>query len=120
MTQTDVGIKDGNVHIDFLDSANTAASGWTPTYAASATVNAEPAVELNPYILLGVELAVDFLGGVLDLSSGINANATLSNVLRAEIGISAGTGTGVTVPSAADASGVCEEGLEYKSDFILG
>lgn len=118
-TNTDVALQDGNAHVDFLDESQTGASGWTPKYTASATVDADGTVELNPYVQLGVELAVKFLGGLLDLSSGIKANATLSNVLTAEVGIAAGTGTGVTVPSGANASGVCDPGLEYKSDFLF-
>jgi hypothetical protein len=113
-TSTDVNLKDGNVHVDILNISNTAASGWTPTYSTTATVDIDATAEVNPYVQLEVELAVDFLGGLLDLSSGIKANATLSNLLTAEVGISAGAGTGVTIPSQ-----VCDPGLEYQSDFLF-
>jgi hypothetical protein len=118
-TQTEVSLQDGNVHVDLLDEANTGTSGWTPTTSASATLDVDATVELNPYVLLGVELAVNFLGGLLDLSSGISANATLANQLTAMAGVTAGTTTGVTVPSGS-VNGVCENGLEYKADFIFG
>jgi len=126
-TQTEVSLQDGNVHVDLLDEANTGTSGWTPTTTASATVNVDATVELNPYVLVGVELAVDFLGGLLDLSSGINANATLLNQLTAmgdvtgSVAVTSGGSVSTSVSTASGAvNGVCEDGLEYKADFIFG
>jgi hypothetical protein len=120
-TQTEVSLQDGNVHIDLLNEANTGTSGWTPQSSASATLDVDATVELNPYVLLGVELAVDFLGGLLDLSSGITANATLSNQLTAMADVDAWTGTSTGMSTSAGAvNGTCEDGVEYKCDFIFG
>lgn len=125
-TTTEVSLQDGNVHIDLLNEANTGTSGWTPTTTASATLDVEANVQLNPYVVLGVELAVDFLGGLLDLSSGINANATLANQLIAtgdvtgSAGISSGGDVSASVSTVAGAvNGVCEDGVEYEANFIF-
>jgi hypothetical protein len=119
VTHTEVTLQDGKVHVDLLNEGNTGTSGWTPQTTASATLDVAASVEVNPYVLLGVELAVDFLGGLVDLSSGINANATLVNQVTAEAGVGIGTGTGVTTLTGT-VNGVCEDGVEYMSDFVFG
>jgi hypothetical protein len=119
VTHTEVTLQDGNVHVDLLNEENTGTSGWTPRTTASATLDVAASVEVNPYVLLGVELAVDFLGGLVDLSSGINANATLVNQVTAEAGVGIGTGTGVTTLTGT-VNGVCADGVEYVSDFVFG
>lgn len=119
VTQTEVVLKDGNVHVDLLNEANTGTTGWTPQSSASATLDVAASIEVNPYVLLGVELAVDFLSGLVDLSSGINANATLVNELTGQASVKIATGTGVTVPTGL-VNGACENGVEYKSDFLFG
>jgi hypothetical protein len=118
VTQTEVSLQDGNVHVDLLNETNTGTSGWTPQSSASATLDVEATVQLNPYVLLGVELAVDFLGGLLDLSSGINANATLANELIATGDVAAGTASGVSTATGT-VNGVCEDGVEYEANFIF-
>jgi hypothetical protein len=113
-----VNLHDGNVHADLLDESYTSASGWTPSFSASATVNAIATAELNPFVELGVELAVDFMDGLVDLSSGIKANATLANRLTASTNVAASTGNSASIPGGST-NGVCETGLEYKSDFLF-
>jgi hypothetical protein len=121
-THTEVTLVNGLAHVDLLKQANTITSGWVPAYVAEASADAGAAVDLNPFVQLGVELAVSFLGGLLDLSSGIKANATLTNqlIIGAAAGAGASTsGTTVTLPSGT-VDGVCQNGFEYKSDFIFG
>lgn len=121
ITHTQVTLANGLAHVDLLKEANTATLGWKPTYVAEATVDGDTAIQLNPYVQLGVEFAVDFLGGLLDLSSGVKANATLTNKLTLMAGVGAGAssgGTNVSIPTGA-VDGVCQNGFKYKSDFIF-
>ncbi|KAH8585516.1 hypothetical protein B0O99DRAFT_646758 [Bisporella sp. PMI_857] len=120
-THTQATLVNGVAHVDLLTKANTYTSGWTPAYIAEATADAEAAVQLNPFIQLGAELAVNFLGGLLDLSSGVKANATLTNQLTISAGagaVAATNGTSVSIPTGT-LNGVCQNGVEYKSDFIF-
>ena len=111
-TTTSVGLPDGNVHVDLLQDGNSGTSGWTPTTSATANLGVSANVQHNPYVLLGVELAVNFLDGLIDLSSGVKANATLANTLSAAASVAVGSPAGAV-------NGACAEGLEFRSDFIF-
>lgn len=120
-THTQVTLANGVAHVDMLTQANTATSGWKPTYVAEATVSGDAGIQLNPYVQLEIELAVKFLGGLVDLSSGVRAKATLTNeltVMNLSAATSTNGGSTALVPSGA-VNGVCQDGFKYKSDFIF-
>lgn len=74
-----VSIPNGNVHLDFLDSAKTGTSNWEPQYSATANITERAQVGLDVYIDLTLELAFELLGGLVDLSAGITATPGFDN-----------------------------------------
>jgi len=75
----DVGIPKGNVHLDFLDSSKTTTSGWVPKYSATANITERARVGLDASLDLTLELAVELLAGLVDLSAGVTATPGFDN-----------------------------------------
>lgn len=114
---TDVGmaLADGNIHLDLLDEGNTSTSGWTPTYTASVNISGEVDAEINPYVSLTVEVAISFLGGLIDLSSGLTAKPGFNNTIT----LTAAEGVDLTGVSGTTSNGTCAEGLALESEFVF-
>jgi len=111
-TELDIGLTDGNIHIDLLDESDTTTSGWVPTYSVSAEISGQASAEFNPTASLKVEIALVVFGGLIDLSTGLTAKPGFDNsfVLTADEEVDL---TGVTGTSG----GTCGEGLLLKSTF---
>jgi hypothetical protein len=109
-------LSDGSVHVDLLDEANSGTAGWTPQTNVSVALQGAASVVVSPFVLLGVEVAVEFLGGLVDLGAGVDANATWVNEVVAQDAEEVGTAGEVT--GSAD-GGACAQGLEYKSDLVF-
>jgi hypothetical protein len=65
-----IGLADGNVHLDVLNSNLTGTSGWNPTYTVSADLSGDVVATINPTAALTVELEVSLFSGLIDLSTG--------------------------------------------------
>ncbi|KAA8644258.1 hypothetical protein EYZ11_005903 [Aspergillus tanneri] len=69
----------GRAHLDVLDSQKSMSAGWTPTYTPHANISAHAEVTANAHARLTVEMALNFLGGLLDLSGGLTAKPGVAN-----------------------------------------
>jgi hypothetical protein len=112
-TTFSVNLADGNVHVDALDEASSSTSGWVPTYNAAANISTSAEVNINPFVSLTVELAIDILGGLVDLSSGVTAKPTFNN----DFLFTAAGGVDLTQVGGLNSSGDCSQGLAILSDF---
>ncbi|KAH7381060.1 hypothetical protein BKA64DRAFT_685577 [Cadophora sp. MPI-SDFR-AT-0126] len=112
-------ISNGKAHIDFLDSKNTVTSGWDPVYTHAVNVSAAVEAQVNPFVELTAEMAVSFLGGLLDLSSGVRARPTLINVFSLNAQFNIDNANNVTIPASTDET--CVNGLWFSNafDFIV-
>lgn len=112
-------ITDGNVHLDLVDSSLTTTSGWTPVYTYSTNITAAVEAQVNPYVTVTAEIAVDFLSGLLNLSSGVTAEVELLNVFDIEAEISLSNTLGVVIPTSTNDT--CINGLWYDSslEFVV-
>ena len=110
-----VSLPAANVHIDLLDGDNTAASGWTPDFTSYANISREADVTFSLGAGVTLELAIDVLGGLVDLSSGITATPALNNVFSLG-GVQVDNDTAGRLP---DAGVRCEHGVNLKSDFVF-
>ncbi|TVY78137.1 hypothetical protein LSUE1_G004827 [Lachnellula suecica] len=108
-----LGLADGNVHLDLLESADTTTSGWTPTYSASADISGQAVATLNPNATFTVELAISFFGGLLDLSSGVTAKPGFTN----EFTLAGSAAVDLEGVSNTNSSGLCTQGLAIDSEF---
>lgn len=117
---TNVALSDANVHLDLLDESNTSASGWTPSYSVTAEISGEAEATLNPSASLTVEISIEFLSGLIDLSSGLTATPGFTNTftLSADEVATIENGT-VTATTVTSNSSSCSDGLEVVSDFTF-
>jgi hypothetical protein len=119
---TDLGVKiaDGNFHLDFLDSSNTSATGWTPVFTAQANISEKASVSVNPYVDITVMLQFELLGGLIDLSGGVTAQPKFNNdfVLSASQVIN-GTSDGTSIDGSVTQPDTeeCAQGLSISSEF---
>jgi hypothetical protein len=112
-----VGIElaDGNVHLDLLDESNTGTTGWTPTYTASTKTSGNVTAKFNPTAALTVEIAVNFFGGLIDLSTGVTAKSGFDNSFI----LTAAEGVDLSGVENLTTAGACSEGLELQSNFTF-
>ncbi|KAE8165242.1 hypothetical protein BDV40DRAFT_297839 [Aspergillus tamarii] len=118
-----ISMPNGNVHVDLLDSVNTVATGWTPTYQPYANISAQANVQADASATVTVEMALSFLGGLVDLSSGLTAKPGIANTFLLDAKLDTeyaknATGTGVTQNAQIERPS-CGEGVSLKSDFIF-
>lgn len=102
---------DGNVHLDFRNSSRTT----TSAYSATANITEKAAVSIDPFIDLSVELAFNVLGGLLDLSIGLDAQPRFNNDFTLSASQDASP-TGVSQPTS---TGSCGQGVEVVSEFVF-
>jgi len=114
---TDFSLKlaDGKVHLDLLNEAKTSTSGWTPSYSTSAKISGNAAVTFDPTAALTVEMAINFFGGLVDLSTGVTATPGFENKFT----LTATEGVDLSGVSNLNAQGVCAEGLAVDSKFTF-
>jgi hypothetical protein len=114
-TEVQVGLADGNVHVDLLDKSNTATSGWVPTYSASATISGVAEAQLNPSASLTVEIEISIFGGLIDLSTGLTASPGFTN----DFILTAAAGVDLSGYKDLTNAATCENGLAIDSDFVF-
>lgn len=112
-----IAIAGGNVHLDFVGGAKADTSGWEPVYHSFANVSERAAVEANVTTNIDVQLALKFLGGLVDLSSGVSATPGFNNRFSLAGAQSVDLEKGVVLPNNTAA---CENGFGLKSDFVFG
>ncbi len=117
-----VKIAAGNAHLDFLNSSRSSATGWEPTFTATANITEKAVASVDPFAEVTVELEFKLLGGLLDLSGGVTAQPRFNNdftltATQALEGTTNGsTGSeSATQPSAGGDQ--CVQGLAIKSEF---
>jgi hypothetical protein len=115
ITEVQVGLADGNVHVDLLDKSNTATSGWTPTYIANATISGVAEAQLNPTAKLTVEIEISIFGGLVDLSTGLTASPGFTN----DFILTGSAGVDLTGYKNLTNSSTCENGLAIDSEFVF-
>ncbi|KAI1472863.1 uncharacterized protein F4812DRAFT_410643 [Daldinia caldariorum] len=75
-------INDGHAHIDFVNTDNSYAIGWSPRLA-SAVETAEAATgHASPFIDFTIELALDVMNGLYNTTGGITARPQFVNELN--------------------------------------
>ncbi|KAH8666656.1 hypothetical protein BX600DRAFT_436046 [Xylariales sp. PMI_506] len=74
-----VEIPDGTIHLDLVNFDDSSAGSWTPTQTSSIEVTEAVEVVVTPYLGLTVEIEIEILSGILDLSSGLTASAQFPN-----------------------------------------
>ncbi len=111
-----IALADGNIHLDALNQRNSHTSGWTPTYIAAASLDAETAATVDTTATLNVEIAVLFFGGLINLSTGLTARPAFLNTFTPSKDLSTTHMRGVT---GKNPQGLCPQGLEEKSVFDL-
>ncbi|KAE8327108.1 hypothetical protein BDV39DRAFT_205240 [Aspergillus sergii] len=124
-----IAMPNGNVHVDILNSVNTVATGWTPTYRPYANISAQANVQADASATVTVEMALSFLGGLIDLSSGLTAKPGIANTFVLDAKLDTEHATNATNATNATATGItkdvhgggtsCGEGVSLKSDFIF-
>jgi hypothetical protein len=114
-TSAGIALADGNVHLDLLNEENTSTSGWAPTYTASAEISGNATAEFNPTAALTVEIAINFFGGLIDLSTGVTATPGFDNAFI----LTATEGVDLSGVEDLTPGGTCAEGLELQSNFTF-
>ncbi|KAF2705068.1 hypothetical protein K504DRAFT_440914 [Pleomassaria siparia CBS 279.74] len=114
-TTFSVGIADGNVHVDALNKSASSTSGWKPTYYIGSNISSNANVDINPYVSVTVELGIDILGGLVDLSTGLTAKPKFTN----EFSLTDVAGFNTTAIKGLNSEGTCSQGLAVESDFEL-
>lgn len=117
LTRLNAAVADGNVHLDLVDSGRTTTSGWKPVYTHQTNISAAVQAQLNPYAEVAVEVAINFLKGKLELSSGIRAKPQLLSVFDVTAEFDIGNSADVTMPASKDAA--CTNGMWHSSAFAF-
>ncbi|KAI9047648.1 hypothetical protein LZ554_008359 [Drepanopeziza brunnea f. sp. 'monogermtubi'] len=115
-TDFTVDLKGAKVHIDVLNSNNTVFSGWEPTYAGTADLDARVDAGFNPYAALTVQVAANAFGGLLDLSTGLMAKSEFRNDFSIDANIAVNE-NGITHNTDATADINCANGVYLESKF---
>ncbi|CAK7207015.1 hypothetical protein SEUCBS139899_009823 [Sporothrix eucalyptigena] len=110
-----VAVADGNVHVDFQNSSSSSTSGWTPTYTSMVNITEKATVSVDPFLDLTVELAFQVLGGLLDLSVGLEAQPRFNNNFT----LSATQDISPTTVAQPTTTGACSQGIEVDSEFVF-
>ncbi|KAE8378042.1 hypothetical protein BDV26DRAFT_262400 [Aspergillus bertholletiae] len=118
-----IAMPDGNVHVDLLNSVNTVATGWTPTYHPYANISAQAHVQADASATVTVEMALSFLGGLVDLSSGLTAKPGIANTFLLDAKLDTAHAKNTTATGAILDTHIgdnsCGEGVSWKSDFTF-
>jgi hypothetical protein len=108
----------GLFHLDLLNMTDSSASGVAPTATTRSMMDTAADMQLDPFVGAEVGVTVNLFDGLLDLSSGLAARATVVNVFNFDAEMVVGDDGNVTlVPPPAGGSGGCENGYWFTSDF---
>ncbi|KAF7589526.1 hypothetical protein BBP40_004191 [Aspergillus hancockii] len=119
-----ISIPDGNVHVDLLDSVNTVATGWKPSYTPHANISAQADIRADVNTSVTVQMALNFLGGLVDLSGGLIAKPGVANAFTLDANLTTETSqknmtTGGRKPDLDQEEKSCGDGVGWKSDFVF-
>ncbi|KKK19006.1 hypothetical protein ARAM_001471 [Aspergillus rambellii] len=106
----------GLVHLDLLNATGSSVSGLSPKATASATISALADVDLDPFVGAEAAVGITLFNGLLDLSSGVKAKATVANVFTVDADV------GITEPgnvTLISGTGSCSNGYWFTSDFVF-
>ncbi|GAQ05466.1 hypothetical protein ALT_2787 [Aspergillus lentulus] len=108
----------GLYHLNLLNMTDSSARSVAPTGTTTSTMDTAADMQLDPFVGAEVGVTVNLFDGLLDLSSGLAARATVVNVFNVDAKMVVGDDGNVTlVPPPADGSGGCENGYWFTSDF---
>ncbi|GFF32048.1 hypothetical protein IFM46972_03417 [Aspergillus udagawae] len=107
----------GLFHLDLLNMTDSSASGVAPTATTTSRLDTAADVQLDPFVGAEVGVTVNLFEGLLDLSSGLAARATVVNVFNVDADMVVGDDGNVTMVPPADWSGGCQNGYWFTSDF---
>lgn len=113
-----ISLPDGNVHLDLKDGASAATSGCQPRYTSFARISEKGEVQANVSASVTVQLALQFLGGLVDLSSGLAAEPAFNNRFVLDGAQSADMHQGGD-PLAPTTAETCSNGVQLQSDFLF-
>ncbi|KAJ0157995.1 hypothetical protein CTA2_12568 [Colletotrichum tanaceti] len=68
-----------HVHLDLVDGARSSATGWEPRYSSYANITQSADARVDVSADVTVRMAVELLGGLVDLSAGITATPGFDN-----------------------------------------
>lgn len=112
-------IDNATIHLDLVGDA-TAAAGWEPTYHANLTLSEAGTVAVTPFVAVTVELALEILGGLLDLSAGLTPEVKFPTTVALDAAQDIDAGSAVTnVSITQKGSGPCADGAEVASAFAF-
>ncbi|KAF7176111.1 hypothetical protein CNMCM7691_001587 [Aspergillus felis] len=107
----------GLFHLDLLNMTDSSASGVAPKATATSRMDTAADIQLDPFVGAEVGVTVNLFEGLLDLSSGLAAKATVVNVFNVDADLVVGADGNVTLVPPAAGSGGCENGYWFTSDF---
>ncbi|KAK8091747.1 hypothetical protein PG997_002108 [Apiospora hydei] len=113
-----ISLPDGNVHLDLKGGASAATAGWQPQYTSFARISERGEVQANVSASVTVQLALKFLGGLVDLSSGLTAEPAFNNRFVLDGAQSADTHDGLD-PLSPTTAETCGNGVQLQSDFLF-
>jgi len=96
-----------------LDSKNTITSVYTPIYTRETNISIAAEAQVNPFVELTAEIGVSFLGGKLDLSTGVTARPEPINAFDINTSFDIRNTANVTLPASTDAD--CVNGMWYST-----
>ncbi|KAI1211282.1 uncharacterized protein F4807DRAFT_419661 [Annulohypoxylon truncatum] len=109
-----VSIPDGHVHVDFLNNANSRAVGWGPRLTSSVSTQKAASGHVSPYVDFSVELSLDILNGLFNVTGGVAAKPQFIN----EINVAKSQSHVRKADHMLSLRNVtCNSGFELRSDF---
>lgn len=109
------GLKNGRIHIDFLDPAKIAATPWTPTHNAQLDLSQRAQAKADAWVDVTFQLIVQVLGGAVDMTAGLHARPRFNNDFSFAASQTVGGDGKVKQPT--DGGKACAQGMNVKSDF---
>ncbi|RHZ67314.1 uncharacterized protein CDV56_105117 [Aspergillus thermomutatus] len=103
----------GLFHLDLLNMTESSVRGFSPTATATARLSALADAQMDPFVGAEVGVTVNLFEGLLDLSSGLQARATVVNVFSVDADMVGDNGDVTLVPGDGD----CDNGYWFTSDF---
>ncbi|KAI2628791.1 hypothetical protein GGR54DRAFT_636505 [Hypoxylon sp. NC1633] len=75
-------IPDGHAHVDFMNSNRSHVTGWSPRVTSAFTTREAATGHASPFMNFSIELSLDVLNGLFDVTGGIMAKPQFVNELN--------------------------------------
>ncbi|TLS22621.1 uncharacterized protein PpBr36_06468 [Pyricularia pennisetigena] len=113
---------DSKVHLDFLDSKSSTATGWKPVTTMDNTFSVDASLQVNPYAELTVGMGVKAFSGLVDLTASVATKPTLVNSFNAhaEVTSTYKSDTGITFSAPKNVDKECKNGAWFASTLKFG